>query len=223
MSKEDHTIVNYLDDLQQSLKRIKKMQRHVSNMSQTIIESNEVTSCDISNLVNSIPETPNTVRSSPDTYPESPVFSKHTIQRKNKLHYGTTKSEKENEQPVLDVHFSATADKDNTPNDKKNKSHEISNKEDEDLHRSPKDCSRLRGLEQKLQETTDKNTKLVKQIRGLRQQSMKQRKENIKLIKGRDSLMTEKIKMRKKITRLEQKLEKANQNRPNKNEKKGLS
>ena len=32
--------------------------------------------------------------------------------------------------------------------------------------------------------------------------------------------MTEKIKMRKEITRLEQKLEKANQNRPNKNEKK---
>ena len=92
--------------------------------------------------------------------------------------------------------------------------------QDEDLHRSPKDCSRLRGLEQKLQETTDKNTKLVKQIRGLRQQSMRQRKENIKLIKGRDSLMTEKIKMRKEITRLEQKLEKANQNRPNKNEKK---
>ena len=182
------------------------MQRHVSNMSQTIIESDEVTSCDISNLVNSIPETPNTVRSSPNTYPESPVFPKYTIQRKNKLHYGTTKSEKE--------------DKDNTPNGKQNKSHEISNKEDEDLHRSPKDCSRLRGLEQKLQETTDKNTKLVKQIRGLRQQSMRQRKENIKLIKGRDSLMTEKIKMRKEITRLEQKLEKANQNRPNKNEKK---
>ena len=78
------------------------MQRHVSNMSQTIIESDEVTSCDISNLVNSIPETPNTVRSSPNTYPESPVFPKYTIQRKNKLHYGTTKSEKE--------------DKDNTPN-----------------------------------------------------------------------------------------------------------
>ena len=139
-------------------------------MSQTIIESDEVTSCDISNLVNSIPETPNTVRSSPNTYPESPVFPKHTIQCKNKLHYGTTKSEKENEQPVLDVHFSDNADKDNTPNGKKNKSHEISNKEDEDLHRSPKDCSRLRGLEQKLQEITDKNTKLVKQIRGLRQQ-----------------------------------------------------
>ena len=49
---------------------------------------------------------------------------------------------------------------------------------------------------------------------------MKQRKDNIKLIKGRDSLMTEKIKMRKEITRLEQKLEKANQNRPNKNENK---
>ena len=63
---------------------------------------------------------------------------------------------------MLDVHFSDTADKDNTPNGKQNKSHEISNKEDEDLHRSPKDCSRLRGLEQKLQETTDKNTKLVK-------------------------------------------------------------
>ena len=60
----------------------------------------------------------------------------------------------------------------------------------------------------------------MKQIRGLRQLSMKQRKENIKLIKGRDSLMTEKIKMRKEITLLEQKLEKANQNRPNKNEKK---
>ena len=156
----------------------------------------------------------------PNTYPESPVFPKYTIQRKNKLHYGTTKSEKENEQPVLDVHFSDTADKDKTPIGKLNKSHEISNKEDEDLHRSPKDCSRLRGLEQKLQETTDKNTKLVKQIRGLRQQSMRQRKDNIKLIKGRDSLMTEKIKMRKEITRLEQKLEKANQNRPNKNEKK---
>ena len=99
---------------------------------------------------------------------------------------------------MLDVHFSDTADKDNTPNGKQNKSHEI----------------------RKLQETTDKNTKLVKQIRGLRQQSMKQRKENIKLIKGRDSLMTEKIKMRKEITRLEQKLEKANQNRPNKNKKK---
>ena len=93
---------------------------------------------------------------------------------------------------MLDVHFSDTADKDNTPNGKQNKSHEISNKEDEDLPRSPKDCSRLRGLEQKLQETTDKNTKLVKQIHGLRQQSMKQRKKNIKLIKGRDSLMTEK-------------------------------
>ena len=106
------------------------------------------------------------------------------------------------------------------PNGKQNKSHEISNKEDEDLHRSPKYCSRLRGLKQKLQETTDKNTKLVKQIRGLRQQSMRQRKENIKLIKGCDSLMTEIIKMRKEITRLEQKLEKANQNRPNKNEKK---
>ena len=39
-------------------------------------------------------------------------------------------------------------------------------------------------------------------------------KENIKLIKGRDSPI------RKVITRLEQKLEKANQNRPNKNEKK---
>ena len=150
-----------------------------------------------------IPETPNTVRSSPNTDPESPVFPKHTIQCKNKLHYGTTKSEKENEQPVLDVHFSDTADKDNTPNGKKNKSHEISNKEDEDLHRSPKDCSRLRGLEQKLQDTTDKNTKLdvVKQIRGLRQQSIKQRKENIKLIKVRDSLMTEKIKMRKDAPR----------------------
>ena len=82
--------------MQQSLKRIEKMQRHVSNMSQTIIESDEVTSCDISNLVNSIPETPNTVRSSPNTYQESPVFPKHTIQRKNKLHYGITKSEKEN-------------------------------------------------------------------------------------------------------------------------------
>ena len=58
------------------------MQRHVSNMSQTIIESDEVTSCDISNLVNSIPETPNTVRSSPNTYPESPVLPKYTIQRK---------------------------------------------------------------------------------------------------------------------------------------------
>ena len=34
---------------QQSLKRIEKMQRHVSNMSQTIIESDKVTSCDISN------------------------------------------------------------------------------------------------------------------------------------------------------------------------------
>ena len=98
----------------------------------------------------------------------------------------------------MDVHFSDTSDKDNTPNGKKNKSHESSNKEDTDLHRNPKDCSRLRGLEQKLQETTDKNTKLVKLIRGLRQQSMKQRKENIKLIKGRDSLMTEKIKMRKR-------------------------
>ena len=47
-----------------------------------------------------------------------------------------------------------------------------------------------------------------------------QRKENIKLIKGRDSLMREKIKMRKEIARLKQKLEKANKNRPNKNEKK---
>ena len=88
------------------------------------------------------------------------------------------------------------------------------------MHHSPKDCSGLRELKQQLQETTDKNTKLVKQIRGLRQQSMKQRTENIKLIKGRDSLMTEKIKMREEITRLEQKLEKANQNRPNKKAKK---
>ena len=124
------------------------------------------------------------------------------------------------QQPVLDVHVSDTTDKDNTPNDKKNKSHESSNKEDNDLHCSPKECSRLRWLEQKLQDTTDKNTKLVKQIRGLRQQSIKQRKKYIKLIKGRDSLMTEKIKMRKEITRLEQKLEKANQNRNNKKEKK---
>ena len=100
--------------MQQSLKRIEKMQRHVSNMSQTNTESDKVTSCDISNLVNSIPETPNTVRSSPNTYPESPVFPKYTIQRKNKLHYGTTKSEKENEQ-MLNVHFSDTADKDKTP------------------------------------------------------------------------------------------------------------
>ena len=103
---------------------------------------------------------------------------------------------------------------------KKTKSHESSNKEDEDLHCSPKECSRLRGLEQKIQDTTDKNTKLVKQIRGLRQQSIKQRKENIKLIKGRDSLLTGNIKIRKEITRLEQKLEKANQNRHNKKEKK---
>ena len=272
------------------------MQRHVSNMSQTIIEPHEVTSCDISRLVNSIPETPNTVRSSPNSDPESPVFPKHTIQRKNELQYSTTISEKESEQPVLNVHFSEwmnewmksyiahvssrrlfralyiesnlarpviiqiptqspgrytaelplrriklfsfqanspyvpsthtlwifcdTADKDNTPNGKENKSHESSNKEDEDSHCSPKDCSRLRGLEQKLQDTTDKNTTLVKQICGLRQQSIKQRKENIKLIKGRDSLMTEKIEMRKEITRLEQKLEKANQNRHNKIEKK---
>ena len=200
--------------------RIHKMQRHVSNMSQTIIEPHEVTSCDISRLVNSIPETPNTVRSSPNSDLESPVFPKHTIQRKNKLQYSTTISKKESEQPVLNVHFSDTADKDNTPNGKENKSHESSNKEDEDSHCSPKDCSRLRGLEQKLQDTTGKNTTLVKQICGLRQQSIKQRKENIKLIKGRDSLMTEKIKMRKEITRLEQKLEKANQNRHNKIEKK---
>ena len=133
--------------MQQSLKRIEKVQRHVSNMSQTILESDEVTSCDISMLVNSIPETPNTVRSSPNTDPESRVFPKHTIQRKNKLQSSTTKSEKENEQPVLDVHFSDTADKNNTPNGEKNKSHESSNKEDEDLHCSPKDCGRLRGLE----------------------------------------------------------------------------
>ena len=73
-------------------------------------------------------------------------------------------------------------------------------------------------MEQKLQETTDKNIKLVKQIRGLRQQSMKQRKENVKLLKGRDSLMTEKIKMRKEIDRLEQKFEKTKQNRPNQKE-----
>ena len=73
-------------------------------------------------------------------------------------------------------------------------------------------------MEQKLQETTDKNIKLVKQIRGLRQQSMKQRKENVKLLKGRDSLMTEKIKMRKEIDRLEQKFEKIKQNRPNQKE-----
>ena len=121
---------------------------------------------------------------------------------------------------MLDVRCSDTAEKDNTPNIKKNISHGSSNKEDEDLHCSPKDCSRLRGLEQKLQETTDTNTKLVKQICGLRQQSMKQRKENIKLIKGRDSLMTEKVKMRKEITCLEQKLENSNHNRPNKKEKK---
>ena len=144
------------------------------------------------------------------------------IQYNLKTNYNTApqNQKKENEQPVLDIHFSDTADKDNTPNGKKNKSHESSNKKDEDLHCSPKDCSPLRGLEQKLQETTDKNTKLVKQIRGLRQQSMKQSKENIKLIKGRDSLMTEQIKIREEITRLEQKLEKANQNRPNKKEKK---
>ena len=37
------------------------------------------------------------------------------IQRKNKLQYSTTKSENENEQPVLYVHVSDTADKDNTP------------------------------------------------------------------------------------------------------------
>ena len=173
--------------------RLKSPSKAPNNMSQTIIEeSDEVTSCDISNLVNSIPETPNTVILSPNTDPESPVFPKHTIQCKNKLHYGTTKSAKENEQPMLDVYFSDTADKDNTPNCKKNKSHESSDKEDDDLHRSPKECSWLRGLEQKIQETTDKNTKLVKQIRGLRQQSMRQRKENIKLIKGCDSLMTEK-------------------------------
>ena len=73
-------------------------------------------------------------------------------------------------------------------------------------------------MEQKLQETTDKNIKLVKQIRSLRQQSMKQRKE--KLLKGRDSLMTEKIKMRKEIDRLEQKFEKTKQNRPTQKEKK---
>ena len=126
--RDDDSATTWKLTMQQSLKRIEKMQRHVSNMSQTIIESDEVTSCDISNLVNSIPETPNTVRSSPNTYPESPVFPKHTIQRKNKLHYGITKSEKENEQPVLDVHFSDTADKDDTPSRKKNKSHEISNK-----------------------------------------------------------------------------------------------
>ena len=164
--RDDDSATTWKLTMQQSLKQIENMQRHVSNMSQTIIESDEVTSCDISNSVNSIPETSNTVRSTPNTYPESPVFPKHTIQRENKLHYGITKSEKENEQPVLDVYFSDTADKDNTPNRKKNKSHEISNKEDEDLHRSPKDCSRLIGLEQKLQKNKEKNTKLVEKIRG---------------------------------------------------------
>ena len=73
-------------------------------------------------------------------------------------------------------------------------------------------------MEQKLQETTDKNIKLVKQISGLRQQSMKQRKENVKLLKGRDSLMTETIKMRKEIDRPEKKFEKTKQNRPDQKE-----
>ena len=91
------------------------------------------------------------------------------------------------------------------------------------MPRNCKICGRLRGLEQKLQDTTDKNIKLVKQIRGLRQQSMKQRKENVKVLKGRDSLMTEKIKMRKEIDRLEQKFEKTKQNRHNQKEKKRSS
>ena len=68
--------------MQQSLKRIKKMQRQFSNMPQTILAYDEATSCDISKLVNSIPEIPNAVRSSPNTDPESLVFPKHTLQRK---------------------------------------------------------------------------------------------------------------------------------------------